>query len=191
MSSAGTSAVPIDKTVLVVEDDLDVREEIERALDRFGYRVLGADHGAEALAILRREPVRPSLILLDWMMPVMDGMAFLGHTASDPRYASIPVVVVSAVARMARIPTLCVAAVIAKPVRLRTLIDVADQICGVRRGGGGGGGGALDTGLDRSVGRAVTADAVSPTPEQARASSRFGALRAGRTRNEACFFLGW
>ena len=59
------SALPIDKTVLVVEDDLDVREEIERALDRFGYRVLGADHGAEALTILRREPLRPSLILLD------------------------------------------------------------------------------------------------------------------------------
>jgi CheY-like chemotaxis protein len=143
----------VGKTVLLVEDDPDVREEMALALEHAGYRVQGATHGAEALDILRREPLRPSVILLDWMMPVMDGIAFLGQTASDPRFGSIPVIVVSAVARMARIPTLCVAAVVAKPVRLRTLLDVVDRICGVAREGGVAGLEPAD--LDRSVGRAL------------------------------------
>src|SRR5688572_17043428 len=196
MTPAATSVRPSDKTVLIVEDDLDVREEMELALDRMGYRILTAPHGAEALAILRGEPIRPSLILLDWMMPVMDGMSFLGHTASDPRYASIPVVVVSAVARMARIPTLCVAAVVAKPVRLRALVDIVDRICGVpHRGGGGGGGfGAPDftdgAELDRVVGRVPT-EPVTPTPEQAHASMHLADPRHRLVRPEGCFVRAW
>jgi CheY-like chemotaxis protein len=190
MPSAATSASASNKTILIVEDDSDVREEIELALDHVGYRILTAGHGGEALAILRREPIRPSLILLDWMMPVMDGMSFLGHTASDPRYASIPVVVVSAVARMARIPTLCVAAVVAKPVRLRALVDIVDRICGVpRRGGGGGGGGGDvfdDVELDRLIGRA-SSDPGTPTPEQADASLRFARRGFAQNRPDRCF----
>jgi CheY-like chemotaxis protein len=194
MPPAAISAQPSNKTVLIVEDDTDVRDEMELALDRIGYRILTATHGGEALSILRREPIRPSLILLDWMMPVMDGMSFLGHTASDPRYASIPVVVVSAVARMARIPTLCVAAVVAKPVRLRALVDIVDRICGVpRRGGGGtGGGGEMVDGaeLDRLIGRAST-DPVTPTPEQADASLRFARLQLAQKRPDRCFSPAW
>lgn len=193
MTTAATAELANDKTVLIVEDDTDVRDEMELALDRLGYRVLTAAHGGEALAILRGEPIRPSLILLDWMMPVMDGMSFLGHTASDPRYASIPVVVVSAVARMARIPTLCVAAVVAKPVRLRALVDIVDRICGVpRRGGGNGGGGeALEgSGLDRVIGRAPT-DTSTPTPEQARASVQLGERRFTGLRNDRCLSPAW
>jgi CheY-like chemotaxis protein len=194
MPPAATSAQPSNKTVLIVEDDTDVRDEMELALDRIGYRVLTAPHGGDALAILRREPIRPSLILLDWMMPVMDGMSFLGHTASDPRYASIPVVVVSAVARMARIPTLCVAAVVAKPVRLRALVDIVDRICGVpRRGGGGTGGGGemVDGGeLDRLIGRATT-DPGTPTPEQADASLQFARPRFTQKRPDRCFSPTW
>jgi CheY-like chemotaxis protein len=194
MPPAATSATPSNKTVLIVEDDMDVREEIELALDRMGYRILTASHGGEALAILRSEPIRPSLILLDWMMPVMDGMSFLGHTASDPRYASIPVVVVSAVARMARIPTLCVAAVVAKPVRLRALVDIVDRICGVPRRGGGGGGGGGDivdeNELDRLIGRAST-DPGTPTPHQADASLGFAPKRLAQKRPDRCFSGTW
>jgi CheY-like chemotaxis protein len=127
------------KTVLLVEDDADVREELIHALERGGYNVLAAANGLEALSMLRSEAVRPSLVILDWMMPVMDGMGFLSHVASDPRYAPIPIVVVSAVAKLARIPSLCVAAVIAKPVRVRTLLEVIDRLVGAwpRDGGGG------------------------------------------------------
>jgi CheY-like chemotaxis protein len=190
MTHAATSVRPSDKTLLVVEDDSDVRDEMELALDRAGYRVLTAPNGAEALAVLRREPIRPSLILLDWMMPVMDGMGFLGHTASDPKFASIPVVVVSAVARLARIPTLCVTAVVAKPVRLRALVDIVDRICGVPHRGGGGGGFGPDLGdsaeLDRVVGRVPT-EPVTPTPEQAHASQLLARRRRRLGRPEGCF----
>jgi CheY-like chemotaxis protein len=143
------------KTVLLIEDDEDVREEFELALQRAGYQVAPAANGLEALNWLTAQPTRPALILLDWMMPVMDGMSFLGHQASEPRYAAIPVVVVSAVARMAKIPSLCVAAVMAKPVRLRTLVDVVDKLTGRPPRGGSsspaGNGGDID--WDRPIGR--------------------------------------
>jgi CheY-like chemotaxis protein len=144
------------KNVLVLEDDDDVREEIIGALERHGYLACGARDGREGLDLMRRSTPRPSVILLDWMMPVMDGMGFLGHQASDPRFASIPVVVVSAVANMTRIPTLCVSAVLGKPVRVRTLIEVVDRMAGVGpRGGSDGGGSPLDTWQtsDTDVGR--------------------------------------
>jgi len=154
MSTISLSALPGQKTVLIIEDDLDVRDAIEGALARVGYQVLTAGNGADALAILRAQPIRPSLILLDWMMPVMDGMGFLGQTASDPRYASIPIVVVSAVTRMVRIPTLCVAAVVPKPVRLRTLVEIVDRLCEVTPRGGAGRFEA-DPELDRVIGSAA------------------------------------
>jgi CheY-like chemotaxis protein len=146
------------KTVLLVEDDADVRDEIAAALERGGYRVVAAAHGLDALELLHASPVPPALILLDWMMPVMDGMEFLSHVASDPQYTSIPIVVVSAVAKLARIPSLCVAAVMAKPVRVRTLLDVVDRLCG--SGGTGPGGGLFEDGSetgDHLIGRPAIA----------------------------------
>jgi CheY-like chemotaxis protein len=151
---ASGSVGSVTKTVLLIEDDDDVREELEGALQRAGYHVASAANGLEALTWLTAQPVRPALILLDWMMPVMDGMSFLGHQASDPRYAPIPVVVVSAVARMAKIPSLCVAAVMAKPVRLRALVDVVDKLTGrpPRGGSGTNGGNGGEVEWDRQVG---------------------------------------
>jgi len=155
------------KSVLVLEDDDDVREEIVGALERHGYLVQGARDGREGFELLRRIVPRPAVILLDWMMPVMDGMGFLGHQASDPRFASIPVVVVSAVANMARIPTLCVSAVLGKPVRVRTLIEIVDRMAGIGPRGSGGGGDAspLDTWQtsDTDVGRRAHVSPAAPT----------------------------
>jgi two-component system alkaline phosphatase synthesis response regulator PhoP len=119
-------------TILLVEDDLDLREEIASALDRAGYRVITARHGGEARAWLEREPLRPDLILLDWMLPVVDGITFLTQLASDPRYSRVPVIVISAVATTATIPRLCVERVVPKPFRLRYLIDLVDSYTGAR-----------------------------------------------------------
>lgn len=83
-------------TVLVVDDDEDIRITLADVIEHLGYQAQTAEHGAEALAILQREPVRPSLILLDMMMPVMDGAAFLAELQKSPELASIPVVVISA-----------------------------------------------------------------------------------------------
>jgi CheY-like chemotaxis protein len=61
-------------TILVVDDDTDLREAVVEALRSEGYRVTAAKNGADALSHLRLE--RPALVLLDLMMPVMDGWRF-------------------------------------------------------------------------------------------------------------------
>ena len=85
--------------VLVVEDDSDIRDAVIEILEAKGYAASGAGHGAEALAKLRTGRQTFCLILLDMMMPVMDGWSFCAEVAKDPALASIPVVVLSAVAR--------------------------------------------------------------------------------------------
>lgn len=116
------------KTVLLIEDDDACREELAALLERGGYRVVSTANGLVALSWLHTEPVRPHIILLDWMMPVMDGLGFLGQQASDPQYAPIPVVVVSAVVKMAHIPQLCVAAVVEKPVQPKKLLALVEKL---------------------------------------------------------------
>jgi CheY-like chemotaxis protein len=81
--------------VLLVEDDLDIAEAILDVLMDEGYEVAHATNGLEALDLLRSEP-RPSVILLDLMMPEMDGPHFREAQLSDPRLSEIPVVVMSA-----------------------------------------------------------------------------------------------
>lgn len=81
-------------SVLVVEDDPINREILERHLTRRGYQVLQARHGGQALEILAA--ARVDLILLDLVMPEMDGYDTLSRLKSDPELAEIPVVVISA-----------------------------------------------------------------------------------------------
>lgn len=81
--------------VLVIEDDVAARLSIERALDKLGLRPVLTAHGREALDWLEaNEP--PRLILLDLMMPVMDGFEFLGHLRKRPDWGDIPVLVLTA-----------------------------------------------------------------------------------------------
>jgi PAS domain S-box-containing protein len=80
-------------SVLIVDDDEDARERVRRTLQRDGWQVREAGNGAEALEIL--DAARPSLILLDLMMPVMDGFAFLRALRGRPD-GNVPVVVLTA-----------------------------------------------------------------------------------------------
>ena len=82
---------------MVIEDDADLREAITEILEEDLFRVVPASNGAEALAILDASPQLPGMILLDLMMPVMSGIQFRAAQRSNPRLASIPVVVMSAV----------------------------------------------------------------------------------------------
>jgi CheY-like chemotaxis protein len=84
------------KSVLIVDDDLDIRELLAETLEGKGFQVAMAANGLEAFAVLRRMPVRPAVILLDLMMPVMDGYAFLEQRRNDPAVASIPLAIVTA-----------------------------------------------------------------------------------------------
>jgi two-component system chemotaxis response regulator CheY len=80
--------------VLVVDDDADVRNLLTDVLDLGGYSVETAEHGAIALEKVRRE--RPDLVLLDLMMPVMDGWTFLRQCQQEEACRDVPVVILSA-----------------------------------------------------------------------------------------------
>ena len=85
---------PGGKVVLVVEDDRLAREALCAILQGAGYAARGAADGAEALGALRRGAL-PDLILLDLMMPVLDGWQFRREQLRDPGLAGVPVVICS------------------------------------------------------------------------------------------------
>jgi CheY-like chemotaxis protein len=83
-------------TVLVVDDDDDVREGVQSFLESEGHTTEGAANGREALSFLRKQANPPCLILLDLMMPVMSGWEVLVELDVDPRLHEIPVAIMSA-----------------------------------------------------------------------------------------------
>jgi GAF domain-containing protein/DNA-binding response OmpR family regulator len=83
-----------DLPVLVVDDDPVLRQLLRRMLEPEGYTVVEADNGRVALERLRE--VSPSVVLLDLMMPEMDGFEFVAEFRRDPRWREIPIVVVTA-----------------------------------------------------------------------------------------------
>ena len=118
-------------TVLVVEDDVEIRELVRDLIAGEGYAVEVAANGREALDYLRSAPAPPCLILLDLMMPVMSGPELLEIMSDDPSLASLPVVVVSAVADRGVAPG--VKRFLRKPVSADLLRRVVKQYCGRRR----------------------------------------------------------
>lgn len=110
------------KTILVVDDDQDIRDTLTELLVEEGYEVIGAAHGGEALAALKDEP-RPDLILLDLMMPIMDGWQFRTEQRNNPALADIPVVVVSATGKDEKVAKLGAAQLLKKPIRLEELLE--------------------------------------------------------------------
>jgi CheY-like chemotaxis protein len=119
-----------NRHILVVEDDHAIREVVTEILEYEGFVVTSASNGADALERLAGPGERPGLILLDLMMPVMDGWAFRQAQAGRPELASIPVVVFSAIAGQdARADNLSAAAVLAKPFELQRLLDAVELHC--------------------------------------------------------------
>lgn len=80
--------------VLVIDDEPDVRWLIRMSLERAGHEVIDAEDGLRGIALAQKQ--HPEIIVLDLMMPVMDGYGVLAELAKDPRTASVPVVVLSA-----------------------------------------------------------------------------------------------
>jgi CheY-like chemotaxis protein len=115
-----------DRPVMIVEDDEDLREVMATLLESEGYAVVAAHDGADALTLLA-DGTRPFLILLDWMMPNMDGETFRRRQLDVPILAAIPVVVLSAVPADTFAPagmTRLVPDVMRKPVDLERLLEV-------------------------------------------------------------------
>jgi CheY-like chemotaxis protein len=123
---------PLDTraSILIVEDDADLREALSQVLRDEGYEVLGAAHGREALDRLRGGR-RPSLILLDLTMPVMNGWQFRAEQREDPELSRIPVIVLSAGQDLpAQMPVLGLQDYIRKPIRLESLLESVERLCG-------------------------------------------------------------
>jgi CheY-like chemotaxis protein len=109
--------------VLVVDDDVDLRETMRDVLEAEGYRVVVASNGKDALEQVRQVPA-PGLILLDLAMPVMNGVEFCEALASDPSLPRIPTIVFTAAGRTAsRNLAPNIDACLQKPVRLDDLLE--------------------------------------------------------------------
>jgi DNA-binding response OmpR family regulator len=113
--------------VFVVEDDIDTRDMMGRFLELEGFNVEMASNGKQALERLYAG-VHPCVILLDLMMPVMDGWQFRSQQVRDAALASIPVIVVSAAGKD-RIAGIEADAYISKPVDLEQLLAEVTQYC--------------------------------------------------------------
>jgi CheY-like chemotaxis protein len=115
--------------VLVVEDDPDIQQVLRFALEAAGYPVTAAGNGAEAIRHLQAA-APPCLILLDLMMPVMDGWQFRAEQQRDPALAAIPVVVISADGRVPqKAASIGAAGYLKKPLDFDTLVEVVRRYC--------------------------------------------------------------
>jgi CheY-like chemotaxis protein len=115
---------------LIVEDDPDLAQSVADVLDAGGYRTAIAANGEEALGCLRTSEL-PALILLDMMMPVMDGWTFRAEQTKVPEIAVIPVVVMSADGDPRRkAAAMQAAGAIAKPTTIGRLLQEVERVCG-------------------------------------------------------------
>ena len=114
-------------SVLVVEDDALIRESIKDAVEMEGFNVQTADHGGKALELLNGG-FRPSLILLDLMMPVMNGWQLLNVLHLDKNFSDIPVIVLTAASGDV-LGGLQAKGLIRKPFQLSQLVDSINQFC--------------------------------------------------------------
>ena len=126
-----TSMIPGQLMVLLVEDDADVAEAVLDVLMEDGYQVAHASNGREALDLLLHAQPEPSVILLDLMMPEMDGMQFRDAQLRDPRLAQIPVVVLSADRTLAeKARALGIENFVAKPLEPEQLLTIVRSAAG-------------------------------------------------------------
>lgn len=113
--------------VLIVEDDADLREMMAQLLSLEGYRTAAVANGREALDYLQQE-IAPNLILLDLMMPVMDGWEFRRRQQADPSLADVPVIVLSALDQ-GRTTAVSAHAILKKPLDFDRLIELVRSYC--------------------------------------------------------------
>ncbi len=113
------------ESVLVVEDDSDIRFALEGFLQDEGFDVTTAENGMDALNKMAEK--KPGLVLLDLMMPVMNGWQFLEEKSRHKDFEKVPVLVISAVPGSPRIPGAL--GFLKKPIDLNRLIDFVQLYC--------------------------------------------------------------
>jgi CheY-like chemotaxis protein len=126
-SATNTYAFESRGTILVIEDDHDIRVGVRALLEDEGFRVLTVTDGRSALEILEHTPEAPCVILLDLMLPVMDGWRFAELLRKSPRFAVIPIVIMSAYEDPP--PPEGVVGFIKKPVNAEVLLRLVAPYC--------------------------------------------------------------
>lgn len=116
--------------VMVVDDNEDIRMALQEILESEGYRTAAAENGEVALAMLTEEHLKPSMILLDYNMPVMDGPTFRRRQQANPALADIPVILYSGAEDIRRrAHALDVMHVFQKPLNLNALVELVRRYC--------------------------------------------------------------
>jgi CheY-like chemotaxis protein len=124
------------QTLLIIDDEAGVRLMLREMLREDGYRVLTACDGAEAFTYLRA--VHIDGILCDLRMPGMDGVAFARMLRADPRYAHIPLLLMSASSSQSAVPATWECGFVAKPFTITALLDQVHQALASARSAGAG-----------------------------------------------------
>jgi CheY-like chemotaxis protein len=125
-----TSEAAGRRFVLVVDDDPDIRESLETVLGLHGHPVATAADGVEAISLLRREDSVPCLILLDLMMPGMNGFQLRAELEADPILSAIPVVIITGAGIMVDDKAESLRAeVLRKPFDLKALLTMVKRFC--------------------------------------------------------------
>jgi DNA-binding response OmpR family regulator len=112
--------------IAVVDDDPDIRVMVALTLGQVGFRVVGFDDGQSALEQVRE---RPRLILLDYMMPRLNGPGFLRARGDHPLLAGVPVVLISAYPELAEGVHGLTVGILQKPIDLDVLVECVEYHC--------------------------------------------------------------
>jgi DNA-binding response OmpR family regulator len=114
--------------ILVVDDEFDLLETVRSILEAEGYFVIASENGARALEVMRRET--PALVLLDIMMPGLDGFTTLAKIRSEPAWDEVPVILMSAVRPSIAERGLRVDGFLEKPFALAALLALVERHIG-------------------------------------------------------------
>lgn len=114
--------------ILVVDDEFSIAEVLESILLDAGHEVITATNGRQALERLRDR--RPTLVLLDFMMPIMDGPAMLRAMKENPACRDIPTIVMSSLPESAMSAAVrgSYSAFLRKPFKLQSVIDIVNSV---------------------------------------------------------------
>lgn len=124
------ASVKENPTVMIVDDDSDIRECLKDVLESEGYSTINAENGKEAFEALVRSTQKPKLILLDLMMPVLDAAGFIALQKASKQYADIPTVIMSACTLIdKRTAPLEIAGHIKKPFDFDVLLETVKNYC--------------------------------------------------------------
>ncbi|MFL5656637.1 MAG: response regulator [Ktedonobacteraceae bacterium] len=112
--------------ILVIDDELSIVELLSTALEEEGYQVMTAYNGQEGLACLTT--ARPDVVVCDVMMPVLDGRDLCRSMQADPRYRSIPIVLMSAIRKALSLTGCNYAALLEKPFELDDVLQTIARL---------------------------------------------------------------